>query len=98
LSSYGVAQLDVGILQLDEHQRQAVDVKQHIRAAEAALALDPELGDAASIPSSDTKLGIGKPVFGVVWEFSACRHAKLDQLFEQVSGHESRHLLPLGGN
>ena len=46
----GGAQFDVRVLQLDEDQRQAVDVEQNVRAAIArfgrrACALNPELGD-----------------------------------------------------
>jgi hypothetical protein len=50
----GRAQLDVGVLQLDEHQRQAIHIEQHVRAAEAGLggrarALNPKLADGEEV-------------------------------------------------
>ena len=87
-------ELDVGVFQLDEDQRDAVDVEQHVGPAETALALDPELGN-GQITVLVRLVEVNQPnafllllTFGVV---ELHRDAIAQQVVNFVVGSDERH-------
>ena len=58
----GGLELDVGVLQFDEDQRQAVDVEQDVGPAAAALAPNPQLGDCQVLVAPGLGRGLSKSI------------------------------------